>query len=292
MNYRFKSIVLSIVALVTIPAQAVEWPKIPAFKMPVLASVKPSIEGVKKAGKVAGYTSLVIAGLYVVAQLACGNSLSEIASFFIEGLKHPVEIGTFSPCSKYLGRALCAHMPASSATGHLYLEAGAGTGIVSDEILARMGIKDRLVLSEYVPQLAQILRKKYAKEIAAGRVIVVEGDVCEYNSPEMFDYIFTTIPFNAFDVGTTKAIWDYFLRSLKQNGGISYVNYRFFPELRLKMEPKKKAEKLRGVMDFLNSLHARYGNGFTNVNRNVPPIRVRYFNFAQPEKVQLASSLA
>lgn len=231
-----------------------------------------------------------LTSLYVAAQLACGNSLSEIGSFFLEGLKHPTEIGTFSPCSKYLGRAVCARMPEATDRGHRYLEAGAGTGIVSEQILAKMGPNDHVVLAEFVPQLAQILREKFAAEIKAGRVSVVEGDVCAYQSAESFDYIFTTIPFNAFDAQTTKTIWNYFLKNLKPGGGVSYVNYRFFPQLRMIYQSKEKTRKLRGVMNFLDALHKKYGAGTMDVLRNVPPIRVRYFTFAAPERVNVFTS--
>lgn len=284
MNIRFKIVFFSVVAMVAVPIGSV-----PELSFEALRAYQPTKSQLKKVGKVAGGVVGAAAALYVAAQLACGNSLSEIGSFLIEGLKHPTEIGTFSPCSKYLGKALCAKMPRATKTGHRYLEAGAGTGIVSVQIIEKMAQNDHLVLSEFVPELAQILRVKFAKEIAAGRVSVVEGDVCAYQSSQKFDYIFTTIPFNAFDVDMTKGIWGYFLKNLNSGGGISYVNYRFFPELRLKFQSSKKVQKLKGVMDFLDALHEKHGNGFYNVHRNVPPIRVRYFKFASPTRVNLNS---
>ena len=290
MNYRLKLVVVSVFSLALLPAHAVF--NMPTFTMPSLESLKPSRAQLVKAGKIVGGSALAVAGLYVAAQLVCGNSLAETGSFFLEGLKYPTEIGTFSPCSKYLGKTLCAKMPERSAAGHWYLEAGAGTGIVSDQIIPKLADNDHLVLAEFVPRLAEILRQKYAKEIAAGRVIVVEGDVCAYAAPQKFDYIFTTIPFNAFDLGMTQGIWSYFLNNLKPNGGISYVNYRFFPEMRLKVQSRKKVKNLKEVMTFLDTLHAQHGNGYANVNRNVPPIRVRYFKFAQPEAVQLTAVAA
>jgi len=287
MNIRLKIVFFGALAMAWAPVSAALY--MPKVSLETLKTYQPTKPQLKTAGKVAGSVVAAAVTLYIAAQLACGNSLSEIGSFLIEGLKHPTEIGTFSPCSKYLGKALCAKMPRATKKGYRYLEAGAGTGIVSIQILEKMAQNDHLVLSEFVPELAQILRVKFAKEIAAGRVSVVEGDVCEYQSPQAFDYIFTTIPFNAFDVDMTKGIWAYFLKNLKPGGGISYVNYRFFPELRLKFQSSKKVQKLKEVMDFLDAFHAKHGNGFYNVHRNVPPIRVRYFKFATPDLVNVDS---
>ena len=249
-------------------------------------------------------TAKIAAGLalgstlgYVAAQLACGNSIQDMVLFALQGLKHPVEVGTIWPCSRYLGQALIAKFPKpQEKRAFKYLEAGAGTGIVSAQILKHMGPDDMLDLVEYLEPLCDILRDKFKEDIKKGRVRVIHCSITDFNPDDLYegyDAIATTLPFNAFDVGFVRQIWAQFLKLLAPGGSISCVNYRFFPTVRHYLEPKKRATNLNDVGRFLDYLHANYGDGFSNVWRNVPPIRVRYFEFPKPlEALEVVSCLA
>ncbi|QSG07316.1 16S ribosomal RNA methyltransferase A [Halapricum desulfuricans] len=61
------------------------------------------------------------------------------------------------------------------------LEVGAGTGALTDRLLA---VADRVTAVERDPELAAFLREEFAAEIDAGRLTVLEGDALEVELPE------------------------------------------------------------------------------------------------------------
>ncbi|QSG07449.1 16S ribosomal RNA methyltransferase A [Halapricum desulfuricans] len=61
------------------------------------------------------------------------------------------------------------------------LEVGAGTGALTDRLLA---VADRVTAIERDPELAAFLREEFAAEIDAGRLTVLEGDALEVELPE------------------------------------------------------------------------------------------------------------
>jgi len=64
--------------------------------------------------------------------------------------------------------------------GHV-LEVGAGTGALTDRLLAVAG---HVTAVERDPDLAAFLREEFADEIDAGRLTVIEGDALEVELPE------------------------------------------------------------------------------------------------------------
>ena len=61
------------------------------------------------------------------------------------------------------------------------LEVGAGTGALTDRLLA---VADRVTAIERDPDLAAFLREEFATEVEDGRLTVVEGDALEVELPE------------------------------------------------------------------------------------------------------------
>jgi len=64
-------------------------------------------------------------------------------------------------------------------TGHV-LEVGAGTGALTDRLLA---VADRVTAVERDPDLAAFLREEFAEDIESGRLTVVAGDALEVDLP-------------------------------------------------------------------------------------------------------------
>jgi 16S rRNA (adenine1518-N6/adenine1519-N6)-dimethyltransferase len=75
---------------------------------------------------------------------------------------------------------LPGYLPAEADTGHV-LEVGAGTGALTDRLLATA---DRVTAIERDPELAAFLREEFAEERENGRLTVVEGDALDADLPE------------------------------------------------------------------------------------------------------------
>ncbi|MEF8851123.1 MAG: 16S ribosomal RNA methyltransferase A [Haloarculaceae archaeon] len=73
------------------------------------------------------------------------------------------------------------------------LEVGAGTGALTDRLLA---VADRVTAVERDPDLAAFLREEFAAEIRAGALTVVEGDALEVDLPE-FSASVSNLPYGA-----------------------------------------------------------------------------------------------
>lgn len=87
--------------------------------------------------------------------------------FFKEMIHSPRSIGAAIPSSQYLARSMAEHIPKSS--NGFVVELGAGTGVITKQILSSGIDPKRLILIEISPQLSMYLRKTFPN------IIVIEG---------------------------------------------------------------------------------------------------------------------
>lgn len=167
------------------------------------------------------------------------------------GWKNKNTVGTFFQVSRWAGRELAKHVNPDSWV----LEAGAGSGNTTWEIIDRLGILEtipatetipprivvngRLIAVELLPDLFKILNKTYHNnddEDPQNRIIyenvdLVEDDVLNVNLPtitggaEQVQTIVSTIPFNALQPDLVLKILTFFVNNTDNNGWISYIEY-------------------------------------------------------------------
>jgi phosphatidylethanolamine/phosphatidyl-N-methylethanolamine N-methyltransferase len=87
--------------------------------------------------------------------------------FFTSFAKAPRKVGSITPSSRGLGRAMAAELPDEYS---VCVELGGGTGSLTSAILAAGVPSEKLIVVERDPRLAAHLRKRFPK------VAVVEGD--------------------------------------------------------------------------------------------------------------------
>lgn len=91
---------------------------------------------------------------------------------FLKALvKNPGKTGAILPSSKWLARTMAAYISAPDNT--LIVELGAGTGVITEAILAKGIAPERLISVEHNPQLAAALRTRFPK------IHVIEGDASQ-----------------------------------------------------------------------------------------------------------------
>jgi len=87
--------------------------------------------------------------------------------FFASFAKAPRNVGSITPSSRGLGRAMAAELPEEYS---VCVELGGGTGSLTSAILAAGVPSEKLIVVERDPRLVAHLRKRF------GKVKVVEGD--------------------------------------------------------------------------------------------------------------------
>ncbi|MEN8195312.1 MAG: methyltransferase domain-containing protein [Pseudomonadota bacterium] len=87
--------------------------------------------------------------------------------FFSSFAKAPRKVGSITPSSRGLGRAMAAELPDEYS---VCVELGGGTGSLTSAILAAGVPSEKLIVVERDPRLAAHLRNRFPK------VVVVEGD--------------------------------------------------------------------------------------------------------------------
>lgn len=92
----------------------------------------------------------------------------EYVTFIIEFIQSPRTIGAVCPCSKKLASQIAEEV--ISAKNEFVIEIGAGTGCITESLLAKGIQPHKLILVERSPALVAYLKNKFPN------VIVIEGD--------------------------------------------------------------------------------------------------------------------
>lgn len=97
--------------------------------------------------------------------------VSSVLLLWWELLRHPASVGAVLPSSHWLAQAIAATVPLDSQA--LIVEIGAGTGAVTQALLARGIAPSRLIVVERSSKLCQLLRRRFP------HLTVVQGDAAE-----------------------------------------------------------------------------------------------------------------
>jgi phosphatidylethanolamine/phosphatidyl-N-methylethanolamine N-methyltransferase len=97
-----------------------------------------------------------------------GEKFGDAAHFFRTWAEKPLQVGSVTPSSRYLSRAVASYVDPNSHAP--VIEIGPGTGPVTDALIRRGVAESRLVLLEYSAEFCRLLRRRFPK------AKVVQGD--------------------------------------------------------------------------------------------------------------------
>lgn len=149
--------------------------------------------------------------------------LTDPLRFFAAFVAHPRQVGAVLPTSRTAVRDMLdlADVPAAD----LVVELGAGTGVQTGEILARLGPDARLVAVEIDPKLSALLRERYASD---GRLEVVTDsaeNVDAYLGGRRADVLVSALPFTSLDGDVRQRILDVLPHLLTPRGVMVVIQY-------------------------------------------------------------------
>ncbi len=185
--------------------------------------------------------------------------------------------GAIAPSSRFLARAMSATLDSSSRGGGplTVLEAGAGTGALTVEIVRRLPPGSHLDIYEVNPTFAQHLDRTFRSN---GRVEVrvVNEPVQAVPDSARYDAIISGLPLNNFKPAIVKAILKRLFATLRPGGSLSYFEYLLIRELKSLATGPRERRRLRRVGRVTGSYLEKYEFRREAVFLNIPPAVVHH----------------
>lgn len=146
---------------------------------------------------------------------------------FLRGfLQDAHRTGSVTPSSRWLARAVTAEMAHQDGTARC-LEVGAGTGVITQEILRKLRGDDTLDIYEMNGLFAGHLRKRFMGNGTNGQVRVFAEDILATPPEGKYDFIISGLPLNNFPAEMVRAIFKTFFDLLSSGGRLSFFQYIF-----------------------------------------------------------------
>jgi len=213
--------------------------------------------------------------------------------FFEECRRNFTQTGALLPSSRALARAITSHIAPGDSPRRI-LEAGAGTGVFTTEIVRRMGPFDYLDVYEintvFADHLEETLRENPILRGAAGRIVIHRRDVLDLPADAIYDRIVSGLPLNNFDPECVRTILESFLVHLAPGGILSYFEYVLVRSLKQLVSVGAERARLRKVGEITSEYVSRFQVHSDAVLLNLPPAVARHLVKPMGVKLPAASS--
>lgn len=155
------------------------------------------------------------------------QSLKERLLFLNRFFNHPRQVGSITPSSRFLAKAMVASIDWSNVRHAA--ELGPGTGIFTAEIDKHLQSQATLIIAEKDQHFREMIKRRFAQH----DVIEDAKELSSYNSD--LDCIISGLPFKSLPENETKAIMTSIIESLNSTG--SFVTFQY--SLHMKKEFEK-----------------------------------------------------
>jgi phospholipid N-methyltransferase len=150
------------------------------------------------------------------------GSLADRLRFLRAFIAHPRQVGAVLPTSRWAVRDMLdlADVPGAE----LVVELGAGTGVTTGEVLARLKPAARLVALEIDPALSRLIEERYPDP----RLQVVADsaeNIDEHLSGERADVVVCALPFTSFPPSLRRRMLDLLPRLVTEQGSVVVIQY-------------------------------------------------------------------
>jgi phospholipid N-methyltransferase len=172
--------------------------------------------------------------------------LADRLHFFRAFAANPRAVGAVLPTSRWAVRDMLDMADVRAAD--LVVELGAGTGVQTGELLARMGPDARLLAFEIDPRLAKLLRERYDDP----RLQVV-SDSAEHLDAHLGgrrpDVVVSALPYTSLDTDLRGRLLDLLPRAIAPGGTVLVIQYSplMQPELRKRFGSVRRRMSVRNV---------------------------------------------
>lgn len=195
--------------------------------------------------------------------------------------------GTLFPSSAWAARELSKPVLDIRGPKNI-LEAGAGTGPVTLQIMKDMHPGDTFTICELNPKLAEILKINIEKDENYQRlksnIKIFIGPVQELSEDTPFDVIVCALPFLNFPISLTREIFAKFYKMSTSNTHITWYEYIGLRKINKVVARPEKKKKLRDFEIFWKELSGKAPIKKKRVWLNMLPINVYRTKLCVPKK--------
>ena len=159
--------------------------------------------------------------------------LIETMKFSKEFILHPVSTSSIVPSSKSLSSAIASNIDLKRANN--IVEFGCGTGVITDEIIKRIGKNSKLFSFDTNAAFIEMIRKKYPQVQAINDSAENARRYIEKHSINKVDVVVSSLPWAAFDYYVQKKLLNTINDILSSKG--EFITYAY---LHTKIMPSHK----------------------------------------------------
>ncbi len=198
-------------------------------------------------------------------------------SFFKAFLNDFQTVGSVWPSSDYLVKEMTTSIAQSQEEKKHILEVGAGTGVITKDILSQLKQGDTLDIVEIHPEFAKNLRILVNESGKAHQVKIHEVGIEKFQTNKKYTHIVSSLPLTNFDTPLVIEIYRQFKKLLNTNGILTYFEYQglnariAYCKLFRQINHFKRLNGIKRVKEnFLKKRHFKVRPIFSNL----PPARV------------------
>lgn len=160
------------------------------------------------------------------------------------------------------------------------LEAGPGTGAVTQRLVPHLRPDDVLDIVEINDSFVKVLQQRFANEPDFQRVAkqatIHHMPVQQLRTDQPYDFIMCGLPFNNFSLDLVTDIFNHFKTLLAPNGVLSFFEYLWIRRMKSVFVSREERERLSEVGGMLDSYIQRYRFHHTKAFANFPPAVVHH----------------
>jgi len=209
------------------------------------------------------------------------SQLQDYRTFLTQFLRTYQTTGAVIPSGRALASALCRHV--GTGGPQKILEAGPGTGAVTEQVVERLRPEDHLWMVELNPTFASHLRSAFVERpsfrAVADRCRLIEGSVQELGEQGSFDIVVSGLPLNNFSSEDVRVILEAYSKLLKPSGILSFFQYILIRDAKTMVSFGPERLRLKGVGELIDTVLGEKEFAREWVWPNVPPAWVHHLRF-------------
>ena len=191
-----------------------------------------------------------------------------------------ITVGALLPSSRFLARAMTARLAEKHGPVRV-LEAGAGTGAFTSQILALLQPGDEFDAVEINPQFFAVLQQRFTPPHSSPspgvEVHWINDDIRNLEPGAGYDFIIFSLPLTNFPPALVQEFLGQMVAFLKPGGYFSYFKYIFIGRFRYAFGGKAIRSEMNANHAIITGFSDRYQTGQTSVLRNLTPAWVYYW---------------